>query len=52
MKGRSELAFIVRDIEELLSGNMEVIIAKIQQNQNNVSHTLANRARCESLTEF
>ncbi|BAF21805.2 Os07g0540500 [Oryza sativa Japonica Group] len=52
VQGRSELTFIVRGIGELLSGNREVIIVKIQRNQNNVSHTLANRARCESLTEF
>lgn len=51
-KGYSELAFLVQEIQNLCKGSREVVIKKADRSQNRVSHALANRARCESLTDF
>lgn len=46
------LAYLVRDIEELLAGDRVVSIQKVQRCQNNISHFLANRGRTNFLSEF
>ncbi len=51
-KDKSDLAFLVREVKDLLAGNREIRIVKGHRNQNRVSHTLANKARCESMSEF
>lgn len=48
----SQLAYLVRDIEELLVGDRVVSIQKVQRCQNNISHFLANRGRTNFLSEF
>lgn len=49
---RSELAHLIREIGELISGNREITIKKVLQCQNTVSHFLANRGRTVSRSEF
>lgn len=48
----SQLAYLVRDIEELLAGDRVVSFQKIYRSQNNISHYLANRGRTNSLLEL
>ena len=35
-----------------MAGNREVVVSKIHRDQNRISHMLANKGRCESLTAF
>lgn len=48
----SQLAYLVRDIGEMLSEGREVRIRKIQPSQNNIRHYLANRGRTNARSEF
>jgi hypothetical protein len=47
-----ELAYIVREVADLLSGKRGILLWKIHCSQNLVSHTLAIKGRCESLSRF
>lgn len=49
---RSELAFLVKEVRDPLSGNREIIIRKIHRENNCVSDFLANKGGSESLTAF
>lgn len=51
-EGRSEFEFIIREIKCLLIRNREIVLTKINRNQNSVSHALASGGRRESLTAF
>jgi hypothetical protein len=48
----SEVAFLVKEATELLSGDREIQLRKIHRSQNSVSHLLANKGRCEGLSVF
>lgn len=48
----SEIMFLVKEVRDLCHGSREVALKKIHRNQNRVSHTLANRDRCEACTAF
>lgn len=49
---RSDMAFLVREVRDLLMGSREVKLCKIHRNQNHLSHLLANLGRSNSLTKF
>lgn len=49
---RSELAFVIREVRDLLSGNRDVKVCEIHRNQNRISHFLANKGRSEGLSHF
>ncbi len=49
---KSDLAFLVREVKDLLAGIREIKIVKGHRDQNRVSHLLANKARCESISDF
>uniref|UniRef100_A0A0E0DXY4 RNase H type-1 domain-containing protein n=1 Tax=Oryza meridionalis TaxID=40149 RepID=A0A0E0DXY4_9ORYZ len=49
-KEMSGLAYLVREIVDLLAGNREILLRKIHRDQNLVSHTLANRGRSDGLS--
>jgi ribonuclease HI len=51
-KEMSQLAYLVRDIRELMMGGRDIRVSKIQRSQNNVSHFLANRGRTNSCSVF
>jgi ribonuclease HI len=48
---RSELAYLIREIVSAAFGNREIRLRKIHRSQNSVSHYLANKGRCESLSK-
>lgn len=43
----SELAFVVREVRDLMNGDREILLRKIHRSQNHASHSLANKARAE-----
>ncbi|BAS85675.1 Os03g0669750 [Oryza sativa Japonica Group] len=47
----SELAFLVREVRDLLSGNREFLLRKTNRDQNLAAHVLANKARCEVISK-
>lgn len=49
-RATSELAYLVREIRDLLNGSREFVLWKIRREQNMVSHFLANKRRCEDLS--
>ncbi|EAZ07210.1 hypothetical protein OsI_29454 [Oryza sativa Indica Group] len=49
-RATSELAYLVREIRDLLNGSREFVLWKIRREQNMVSHFLANKCRCEDLS--
>lgn len=49
---RSELAFAVREIKDLLAGSRECLLRKVHRSQNLVCHMLANKSRSENLSGF
>lgn len=49
---RSELAFTVREVVNLLSGSREIVINKVHRDQVRDSHMLANKGRNELLSAF
>lgn len=51
-KVMSTEAFIVREIKDLVQGNREIKLNKAQRSQNRISHWLANKARCEHISEI
>ncbi len=51
-KDQSELAYIIREAKDLISGDRELVVRKIHRTQNGVSHLLANRARSDSISDF
>lgn len=42
-KNLSELAFLVKEMSDLLTGNREFLLRKIHRNQNYTGHVLANK---------
>lgn len=48
-KNLSELAFLVKEMSDLLTGNREFLLRKIHRDQNYIGHVLANKARCDVL---
>uniref|UniRef100_A0A0E0E4C8 RNase H type-1 domain-containing protein n=1 Tax=Oryza meridionalis TaxID=40149 RepID=A0A0E0E4C8_9ORYZ len=42
-------AFLIREIQAIMKGGWEMKLKKVNRNCNRISHTLANKARCESL---
>lgn len=51
-KDLSASAHLVREIRRLIDGDREISARKIHHAQNQVSHSLANKARSEVLNEF
>lgn len=49
-KDISELAYLIREVKELLGSNRKVKIYKALRSQNRVGHSLANKVRCDSLS--
>jgi ribonuclease HI len=49
-KDISELAYLIREVKELLGSNRKVKICKALRSQNWVGHSLANKVRCDSLS--
>lgn len=51
-KVMSDLAFLIREIKDLVKGNREIVINKVTRSRSIDCHFLANKGRCESLTAF
>lgn len=51
-KLRSAHTFLVREIQGMVKGAREMKLKKVNRNCNRISHVLANKGRCESLTDF
>lgn len=49
-KDRSDLAYVINAVKDLMGGDREILFSKVCRSQNRVSHCLANKARCESLS--
>lgn len=51
-KKMSELAYVVGEAVDLVSGDREILLRKAHCSQNLVSHTLANKGCSEFLSSF
>uniref|UniRef100_A0A0E0QWR0 RNase H type-1 domain-containing protein n=1 Tax=Oryza rufipogon TaxID=4529 RepID=A0A0E0QWR0_ORYRU len=49
-KDRSDLAYVINAVKDLMGGDREILFSKVCRSQNRVSQCLANKARCESLS--